>query len=212
MAAGAAAAPPEISYISWNRKVQHILASTQVCEHNNFSACSTEDISSAVAAKPVEGSPSWKLLPCVDDSTAAQPWLQDLLLVHHLWLSPFKFVCRRSMLSINPCFVVSHGAFCLIRLWILTCQVDGATVVWDLKKQRPVITLKDPNRWGDAYQHGHLEQRSSWGTSISSSNSSTNLVASDSNSISCWQSNCRPAAATVARSWVAWCGLIDLTT
>jgi hypothetical protein len=25
-------------------------------------------------------------------------------------------------------------------------QVDGATVVWDLKKQRPVITLKDPNR------------------------------------------------------------------
>lgn len=30
-------------------------------------------------------------------------------------------------------------------------QVDGATVVWDLKKQRPVITLKDPNRcatWG----------------------------------------------------------------
>eukprot|EP00775_Hariotina_reticulata_P008692 gene8692-8873_t len=52
VAAGAAAAPPEISYISWNRKVQHILAST---------------------------------------------------------------------------------------------QVDGATVVWDLKKQRPVITLKDPN-------------------------------------------------------------------
>lgn len=28
-------------------------------------------------------------------------------------------------------------------------QVDGATVVWDLKKQRPVITLKDPNRWVD---------------------------------------------------------------
>jgi hypothetical protein len=27
-------------------------------------------------------------------------------------------------------------------------QVDGATVVWDLKKQRPVITLKDPNRCG----------------------------------------------------------------
>jgi hypothetical protein len=25
-------------------------------------------------------------------------------------------------------------------------KVDGATVVWDLKKQRPVITLKDPNR------------------------------------------------------------------
>jgi WD40 repeat protein len=24
-------------------------------------------------------------------------------------------------------------------------QVDGATVIWDLKKQRPVITLKDPN-------------------------------------------------------------------
>lgn len=24
-------------------------------------------------------------------------------------------------------------------------KVDGATVIWDLKKQRPVITLKDPN-------------------------------------------------------------------
>eukprot|EP00879_Flechtneria_rotunda_P020871 GHRR01021974.1.p1 GENE.GHRR01021974.1~~GHRR01021974.1.p1 ORF type:complete len:217 (+),score=50.51 GHRR01021974.1:164-814(+) len=30
-AAGAAATAPEITYISWNRKVQHILASTQVC-------------------------------------------------------------------------------------------------------------------------------------------------------------------------------------
>jgi hypothetical protein len=35
-AAGAAAAPPEISYISWNRKVQHILASTQVREQQPF--------------------------------------------------------------------------------------------------------------------------------------------------------------------------------
>lgn len=25
-------------------------------------------------------------------------------------------------------------------------QVDGGTVVWDLKKQRPVFTLKDSNR------------------------------------------------------------------
>jgi hypothetical protein len=31
---------------------------------------------------------------------------------------------------------------------MLCLQVDGATVVWDLKKQRPVITLKDPNRCG----------------------------------------------------------------
>ncbi|KAF8071322.1 SEC31B [Scenedesmus sp. PABB004] len=28
---------------------------------------------------------------------------------------------------------------------LASTQVDGATVVWDLKKQRPVITLKDPN-------------------------------------------------------------------
>jgi protein transport protein SEC31 len=29
---------------------------------------------------------------------------------------------------------------------LASTHVDGATVVWDLKKQRPVITLKDPNR------------------------------------------------------------------
>ncbi|KAI8473947.1 MAG: hypothetical protein J3K34DRAFT_161809 [Monoraphidium minutum] len=28
---------------------------------------------------------------------------------------------------------------------LASTQVDGATVIWDLKKQRPVITLKDPN-------------------------------------------------------------------
>lgn len=33
---------------------------------------------------------------------------------------------------------------------LASTHVDGATVVWDLKKQRPVITLKDPNRWGGA--------------------------------------------------------------
>ena len=28
----------------------------------------------------------------------------------------------------------------------------GSTVVWDLKRQKPVISFKDPNRWGEVWE------------------------------------------------------------
>ena len=29
---------------------------------------------------------------------------------------------------------------------------NGSTVVWDLKRQKPVISFKDPNRWGEVWE------------------------------------------------------------
>jgi protein transport protein SEC31 len=33
---------------------------------------------------------------------------------------------------------------------LASCSTNGTTVVWDLKRQKPVMTLRDPSRYGPA--------------------------------------------------------------
>jgi hypothetical protein len=61
--------------------------------------------------------------------------------------------CRPMKPNVQPSIVCRPACLrpvvrscCGLGVFLCDVQVDGATVVWDLKKQRPVITLKDPNR------------------------------------------------------------------
>lgn len=67
-------------------------------------------------------------------------------------------LCGPSPSPTAPWHTLICTPLCLGRDTLCGCceQVDGATVVWDLKKQRPVITLKDPNRWAHIPSWCHI--------------------------------------------------------
>lgn len=135
---------PEITCVAWNKKVQHILASTQVCVH----VCGERRVIDACGWQVwllVCGSRcSWQQMQndCWPSAVgragmcSQRGWQPDAVRQRQ-----HTDVSAHTQLIYDACACV-HPA----RRIHACVQVDGATVVWDLKKQRPVITLKDPNR------------------------------------------------------------------